>query len=99
MRSAVVLIFVLAVASAAMAQRGQDASLVGVVKDASGAGVAGASVTVTSAQLIGGAQRAISESEGRYRFASLPPGTYEVTASRDGFKTLQRSGIDLPPGL
>jgi outer membrane receptor protein involved in Fe transport len=56
-------------------------------------------VTVASPQLIGGAQRTITDADGRYRFTSLLPGTYEVTAAHDGFKTLQRSGIDLPPGL
>lgn len=99
MRNVLVCVLVFGVASTTFAQRGQDASLVGIVKDASGAGVAEASVTATSPQLIGGAQQTVADTDGRYRFASLLPGTYEVTAARDGFKALQRSGIELPPGL
>lgn len=83
----------------AFAQRGQNASLAGTVKDASGAVLAGVKLTAARPQLIGGPQQAQSDAEGRYRFASLLPGVYEVTVAGDGFKTLRRAGIELPPGL
>ena len=85
--------------SDAFAQNGQTASLAGTVKDASGAVLPEVTLTVSSPQLIGGPQQTQSDAEGRYRFASLLPGTYEITAALDRFKTLRQPGIELPPGL
>lgn len=83
----------------ASAQRGQDAGLVGTVRDPSSAVVAGASVTVSSPQMIGGAQTVRSDAQGTYRFAFLPPGEYVIVAEQAGFRSTMRSGIALQPGL
>lgn len=75
-----------AVASAAVCW-GQiaDGNLGGVVLDASGAGVAGASVavesTATGYKVVGAADKT-----GTYVFGSLPIGIYSVTASAPGFQ-------------
>ena len=81
----------------AFAQRGQDAGLVGTVRDGSGAAVAGATLSASSPQLIGGAQKAVSDAHGAYRFPFLPPGDYDVVAAQTGFKTVRRSGVTLRP--
>ena len=87
------------VAVPASAQRGQTAELTGVVTDASRGVLAGAKMAIASPQLIGGLQQTVTDLEGRYRFPVLLPGIYEVTAAADGFKTVKRSAIELPPGL
>src|SRR5713226_598319 len=67
----------------AFAQTSQ--SILGTVKDASGGVVAGANVTTrnTETQLT---RTLTTGDDGTYRFSGLPPGHYEVTAERDGFK-------------
>lgn len=83
----------------AFAQRGQDAGLVGTVRDGSGAVLASAKVTVASPQLIGGSQTSTSDPQGAYRFPFLPPGEYEIVVDQAGFKRTTRAGITLLPGL
>ena len=59
-------------------------SVAGVVVDSSKAAIPGATVKIE-----GGAvnQIAVSDGEGRYQFASVPPGTYRLTATLSGFST------------
>ena len=83
----------------AVSQRGQTSELAGTVKDASSAVLANVTLTVVSPQLIGGPQTVQTDNAGQYRFSSLLPGVYELTAARDGFRTVRRSAVDLPPGL
>lgn len=69
-----------------------NAAIVGDVTDESGALVPGANVTVTN--LSTGVQREISTNErGAYRAYPVQPGTYDVAASSEGFKTRLRTGI------
>jgi hypothetical protein len=70
------------------------ATLTGVVVDASGAVVPGASVTVVNS---GTQQRrnAVSGPDGSYIFASLPPGRYVLLGSLDGFKPVEMRDIVL----
>ncbi|HTZ84071.1 MAG TPA: carboxypeptidase regulatory-like domain-containing protein [Candidatus Acidoferrales bacterium] len=82
-RRAVLLLCVfLSLASAAFAQF--TASIQGVVQDQSGAGVAKATVVVTS-QTTGAASTTTTDAEGNYRFVSLAPGEYKITATAAGF--------------
>ena len=81
------------------AQRGQDAGLVGTLRDPSGAVVTGATVTASSAQLIGGSQASTTDSQGLYRFPFLAPGQYDIVAEHAGFKSARRAGVTLLPGL
>src|SRR5450755_3677531 len=59
-------------------------SVQGVVQDPSGAGVAKATVRIvnTGTQV---AQNAATDESGNYRFVSLAPGSYKVTAEATGF--------------
>ena len=59
-------------------------SITGVVKDPSGAGVAGATLTLKN--LSEGTMSSVaSSSEGLYEFLNLKSGRYTVTAAKDGF--------------
>jgi Carboxypeptidase regulatory-like domain len=64
----------------------------GTVTDESGAVVSAAKVTVTNKDTA--AERdASTDASGHYRFAALPLGPYEVSASKQGFSTVVRTGI------
>jgi hypothetical protein len=80
-RSVAVLVTLLAVSPAAAQE--QRASLEGTIRDASGAPVAGARVEVRNVS--GFALSGASDGSGRYRFPSLPPGTYRMRATLPGF--------------
>src|SRR6267378_696910 len=69
----------------------------GVVKDPSGAVVPGAKVVVTGASLVG-SKELETDSSGYYRFANLPPGTYTIIVSANGFNTFKRGGLILEVG-
>lgn len=67
-------------------------SLVGNVKDPSGAAVAGATVTLTSVETRQ-AREATTTEEGAYDFATIPSGNYELRVTKAGFSTTTESGV------
>src|SRR5262249_40610643 len=75
-----------------MAQTGGGATLVGTVKDATGATVGGAKVTVvnTATAFI---TETTTSAEGAYYVPYLTPGDYRVKVSSAGFKEFVREGI------
>ncbi len=76
----------------AVAQGETTSALVGEVSDASGARVAGASVTVVN--LATGLKRGASTDEaGRFNFAQLSPGTYVVTVEAEGFEAQKNEAV------
>src|SRR5689334_11753704 len=88
---------ILFVALSAMAIYGQviTGSVNGTVLDPAGAAVPGAKVralnTATNLTV-----NTATDSDGRYTFPSLPPGgPYSITVTASGFKTEERSGIQL----
>jgi hypothetical protein len=65
-------------------------NLQGAVSDPAGAAIHGASVELHNADT--GVMALITTSEsGNYRFSSLPPGNYVLTAEAKGFKKTQAS--------
>jgi hypothetical protein len=72
-----------------------ESSIVGVVSDASGATLSGVNVEVAGSGLIGSTRKTTTDSGGRYRIVDLRPGTYVVTFSNAGFRTLKRENINL----
>jgi hypothetical protein len=66
----------------------------GVVKDPSGAPMAGVNLTLTNLATNGTRTTATNE-EGAYAFPALVPGPYRVKAEKAGFKVTQSSQIDL----
>ena len=94
--SALTLLSALAVPMLLRAQ-GSDAVLVGIITDASGAAVAGA--TVSAVNVATGVSRdVITNQTGAYRIGPLVPGTYEVRTSMTGFKTKVQSNVVLQTG-
>ncbi len=65
--------------------------------DTTGSVVPGATVTVKSVEN-GATRKATTDSSGHYAILSLPLGPQEVKASKTGFKTTVRTGIDLVVG-
>ena len=64
-------------------------TIVGTVTDASGAAVPGAAVQVKNSGT-GVTQSTTSDAQGRYRAPELIIGTYEISASKTGFSTVNR---------
>jgi hypothetical protein len=71
--------------------------LQGTVKDPSGAVISHARVVVTGSTLVG-SKEVTTDSSGYYRFSNLPPGTYTLTVTAQGFDTLKREGLVLEVG-
>src|SRR5580704_12293718 len=71
--------------------------LQGAVKDSTGAVVPSAHVEVTGTGMIG-SKALDTDSSGYYRFANLPPGTYVISVSAKGFKTVKREGVTIEVG-
>jgi hypothetical protein len=87
-------LFTLAVLASAVPSLAQQTlgSLNGTVLDPSGAAVANATVKVTDAA-INVTMSTTSQKTGFFQIFNLPVGTYEVSASHDGFETTVVSGI------
>src|SRR5580704_1805046 len=87
--------FLPAMISAQVAVTGK---ITGVVTDSSGGAVANATVTVKSTALM--SPRTIgTSSDGAYLFDLLPPGTYDVTVTATGFRTVTQTGVVLTAGF
>jgi hypothetical protein len=72
-------------------------TILGVVKDETGAVIAGATITIRNIET-GLARSEMTDEGGRYRVPALPLGRYEVKAEQNGFTTTVRSGIQLTVG-
>ena len=67
-----------------------QAAIAGVVKDPSGAALPGVTVEAASPALIEKVRTVTTDSAGQYRILDLRPGTYDVTFTMSGFKTMRR---------
>ena len=74
-----------------------SAVIQGVVRDAQGGVVPGVVVKATNAGT-GLSREVPSDEAGLYRITALPPGTYDVAASLDGFAPFARAGVVLTVG-
>ncbi len=74
-------------------------SIVGTVRDTSGAVLPGVTVEAASPALIEKTRTVVSDETGRYRIGELRPGTYTVTFTFPGFSTLKREAIELTTGF
>jgi hypothetical protein len=79
------------VADAAYAQ----GSIVGIVRDTSGAVLPGVTVEAASPALIEKVRSVVTDGTGQYQIVSLVPGTYTVTYTLPGFNTVRRDGIEI----
>ncbi|MBV9502387.1 MAG: carboxypeptidase regulatory-like domain-containing protein [Acidobacteriaceae bacterium] len=71
--------------------------ITGSITDPSGAGIPGATVTLTNVST-NAPQRTTTNADGSYRFAFVPPGTYQVSGSASGFQSQTRSGVVVTAG-
>jgi hypothetical protein len=70
-------------------------SLAGTVRDASGGVLPGVTVEAASPVLIEKVRTATTDNTGQYRIENLPPGTYTVTFTLQGFTTVKRPDVAL----
>src|SRR5262245_44323981 len=77
-----------------LAAQGGRGTITGIVKDTSGAVVAGAEVLIVETST-GVKTRALTTDTGLYRAAYLPAGEYNVSVALHGFKTTIRGNIHL----
>src|SRR5262245_42106294 len=74
----------------------QAGSIVGVVKDTSGAVLPGVTVEASSPELIEKVRTVVTDERGLYSIVDLRPGVYTVTFTLPGFSTFKRDGLELP---
>ena len=89
-----VVLIVLTLFSSSVLWADVTGSILGQVKDRSGAVVGGAHVVVTNVQT-NLRQEATSAPDGSYRFLVLPVGSYKLTATSSGFAPFNATNIDL----
>ncbi|HEY6946397.1 MAG TPA: carboxypeptidase-like regulatory domain-containing protein [Candidatus Acidoferrum sp.] len=85
------------IASPAYSQGSNSGSVAGLVTDVSGGAVAGATITLTD-KSTNTARTTTSNEAGRYLFAIVPPGSYEITANKTGFSLSKVSQINVVVG-
>ncbi|MDH3402531.1 MAG: TonB-dependent receptor [Acidobacteriota bacterium] len=83
--------------SAPAAAQEQTGSIEGMVTDVDGGALPGVTVEGTALQLAGTAV-AVTDSRGAFRFPALPPGTYSLTATLEGFSPKGVEDVDLSLG-
>ncbi len=88
-----VIIALLAIGTVTSAQT-ITGSISGTVADSTGGMIPGATVTLAS-EKTGQARGSTTDSEGRFNFAALQPGTYALKVERQGFQTLEQRGVIL----
>src|SRR5262249_34584221 len=86
------LLLALGYAGVVAGQTSTTGSIEGRITDPNGASVRGATVTVTSPNLIS-AKTATTGDDGRYQILALPPGTYKVSVEGTGFGKFEQSDV------
>jgi hypothetical protein len=89
LRIAALLVFV---CLSAHAQSTTSGVISGTVTDPAGAAIPQATVTLTNVST-NITQQAMTNTDGSYRFAFVPPGTYKVTVGAKGFANTEHTGI------
>src|SRR5206468_957078 len=92
----VILALLLAQPRAAAAQGSVTGTLRGIVLDATGGVLTGASVRLTSTAT-NTSQTVVTREAGRYAFVGVLPGPYALRVELEGFKTFEQKGLDIRP--
>src|SRR5712675_721442 len=91
LRSALVCLLSLLFTPPLLAQE-QRGSIEGIVKDSSGGVLPGVTVEARSPAMVG-VTTVVSDASGVYRFPSLPPGRFELTAVLQGCTSAKAANI------
>src|SRR2546423_1618814 len=89
-------LFVLVFSALPLIAQEQTVALEGVITDAQGGAVPGATVEAVSAN--GQRFSAQSDGTGRYRFPAVPPGLYTISASLSGMQTATLKNVQVSLG-
>jgi hypothetical protein len=81
----------------ATAQSITSGDVTGIVTDPTGAVVPGVAMTLTNVNT-NVSQKTTTNSDGSYRFAFVPSGTYTLNAAASGFQPQQRPNVVVTPG-
>ncbi len=90
---AAAVVMLLAAPSWLSAQSRNTGALRGAVMDESGGRIPGVLVEIESPDMIGGRRAITTDANGTYRFPEMPPGTYTMTFTIEGYQTVKREGI------
>src|ERR1700730_12273713 len=96
-RPAIALLACVLLSSPLAVAQEQRGAIEGVVEDASGGVLPGVTVGARRPALVG-TSTAVTDTRGEYRFPSLSPGVYEVTATLQGFTQAKTGGVRLELG-
>ena len=88
-----------AVPAVAQVVTGSTGAINGSVTDNTKGVMPGVTVTIESPAMIGGLRESVSDDQGRFQFAAIPPGEYKVTFALPGFSTIIREGIRVNVGF
>jgi len=89
----------LALPSLGLAQSQTSSTIYGVIKDSTGGALPGVTVTVTSPELQVPELTAVSGTDGNYRIADLPAGTYKIVYDLAGFTKVIRTEVRITTGF
>src|SRR5437879_13419227 len=84
--------------SALLAQAASTGTVAGTVTDPSGAAVAGAGVTLVDPST-NDSRKTTTNETGRYRFANVPPRTYNLTINKNGVSVQRYRGGGVTRGV
>jgi hypothetical protein len=73
-------------------------TLSGTIKDAQGGVIPGATVVITSEARGTQLPPAVTNTQGDFVLANVPPDTYVIQVTMDGFKTFKRGGVSVSAG-
>jgi len=96
---AVAFVLVALLPAIASAQGQTFGSVAGVVKDTSGGVLPGVTVEASSPALIEKVRTGVTNDQGQYQIVGLSPGSYTVTFTLPGFRSVRREGIELSVGF
>src|SRR5262245_24528349 len=93
-RNGILILFLISAAVSVSVAQLPTATILGAVKDSSGAVLPGAMLTARNTDT-GLTRMTIGSEDGSYRFSALPVGNYEVRVEQPGFRAEVRSGLTL----
>ena len=90
-------LLLLVTSSSPAAAQGAAGTITGVATDESGAVLPGVAILIRNTET-GAVREIVTDPDGRFLAPNLPPGAYTVTATLQGFGSLERAGIRLTVG-